>query len=153
MLTSHLLGLNPAKELIYLMHAFFPEDSPDKYDRRLFTREQIIKDYALVSLATRFFDIGKKAADTIINQERLESSWHRGWSYPKMHKVRFPVPEHIPVAVNYPPFNEIIDMQKEMLEDRFGAAERREHGYKFLSTEERDSVLTFRDFLHKIRLY
>ena len=153
MLTSHLLGLSKEDELRYAIYAFFPDDRNEKYDRRLFTRDGVIRDYVLASIKTRFFDIGKRASDGIRNRERSETLCFGGVPFPKMHKLNFPVLPHVPSAVNYPSVPETINLQKRALEDRFNAVENRDAGYGLITEDERGAVLRLRGILGEIGLY
>ena len=118
LLTSHLLDLDLGKEIEYVESTFFsPDDAPqgERYNR-LISGRGIIRDYILVSLATRLFDIGKRASHALF-ADQINARFVTGVSF-KPHKIEFPLKQFVPPSVNYPTIKDSIAVQTRNLMDR-----------------------------------
>ena len=150
LITTYLLKLNLGDEIKFLNYAFFPNNSNERYDRKIFTAHEVMRDYLLISIASRFYDIGKRFFDKQLNVEREEENSLRGWNFPSEHRIRFPVKRHVPLSVKYPRVDKAIELQKKALMERFNKIEGESYG---LSHDEMAAVSKFRDFLVDIGLY
>ena len=117
LLTSHLLDLGFEQELGYVESAFFSPNAPqgERY-LGLGSRRDTMKDYVLVSLATRLFDIGKRASHAL-RDDQVHTRIVTGLTF-KPHKIEFPLKEYVPPSVRYPSINDSISVQIRALQDR-----------------------------------
>ncbi|MBI2107002.1 hypothetical protein HYT57_03380 [Candidatus Woesearchaeota archaeon] len=144
LLTSSLLNLTFEEELSYLSQVFSFEHpcSGGIYPSHLFGNlDMIQRDYVLTSLLTRFFNLGKKAADTYVHPQH-HLRYESGISY-SPGRTRFPIRDLIPVSVSYPSADYEIETQKKALETRLEIYEPLE----FLNRQDLRAISEFKRYL------
>ncbi|MBI4158989.1 hypothetical protein HY500_01890 [Candidatus Woesearchaeota archaeon] len=120
LLTSHLLNLSLDQELAYVENVFLDAPQGERYSEVIKTGN-IIRDYVLVSLATRLFDIGKRASDALVNDQR-NARFVTGVVF-RPHKITFPLKEYTPVSARYPTVSESLTTQTKALQERLNKVE------------------------------
>lgn len=150
LLTSHLLDLSLEQELEYVKSTFFSSDAPqgERYLGLGPTRDSM-RDYVLISLATRLFDMGKRASHAL-REDHANARIVTGLTF-KPHKTTFPLKEYVPPSVRYPIINDSISVQTRALQDRLDRTERGELG-GILHSRDVEHVKGLHNFLARNNL-
>ncbi len=145
LLTSHLLDLDFNNELTYVESTFFSPNAPqgERYNR-LISGKDVIRDYILISLATRLFDIGKRASHAL-REDYINTRIVTGVTF-KPHKIEFPLKEYVPPSVKYPSVKDSIAVQTRALQDRLTMIERGEFN-DILHPQDRENIKGLQQFL------
>ena len=145
LLTSHLLDLDFNNELTYVESTFFSPNAPqgERYNR-LISGKDVIRDYILISLATRLFDIGKRASHAL-REDYINTRILTGVTF-KPQKLEFRLKEYVPPSVKYPSVKDSIAVQTRALQDRLTMIERGEFN-DILHPQDRENIKGLQQFL------